>query len=86
MNIVQVLLQILKNVSEYTKVISTPKKDKSGVARHFTNKYWDPKNPHALQSIEQVSVKEESELDDTFWHKEKYWQALLFIKCHGMNT
>ena len=44
------------------------KKDRCGAARHFTNKCCDPQNPHAflkIQSIEQVSVKEESKLDDT---------------------
>ena len=42
-------------------------KDRRGIARHFTNKYRDPQNPHAflkIQPIEQVSVKEESKLDD----------------------
>ena len=65
------------------------KKDRCGVARHFTNKCWDPQNPHAflkIQPIEQVSVKEESKLDDTLWHREKYWQALLFTNSHGMNS
>ena len=65
------------------------KKDRCGVARHFTNKCWYPQNPHAflkIQPIEQVSVKEESKLDDTLWHREKYWQALLFTNSHGMNS
>ena len=54
------------------------KKERCGVARHFTNKCWDPQNPHAflkIQPIEQVSVKEESKLD-----------ALLFTNSQGMNS
>ena len=39
-----------------------------------------------IQPIEQVRVKEESKLDDTLWHREKYWQALLFTNSHGMNS
>ena len=65
------------------------KKDRCGVARHFTNKCRDPQNPHAflkIQPIEQVRVKEESKLDDTLWHREKYWQALLFTNSHRMNS
>ena len=41
-------------------LISNTKMDRSGVARHFINKYQDPQNPHAflkIQQIEQVSVK-----------------------------
>ena len=34
---------------------------------------------------EQVSVKEESKLVDTFWHREKYWRTLLITNSHGMN-
>ena len=37
-------------------------------------------------AIEQVSVKEESKLDDTLWHREKYWQGLFFTSSHGMNS
>ena len=66
------------------------KKDRRGVfARHFTNKCQDPQNPQAflkIQPIEQISVKEENKLDDTLWHREKYWQALLFTNSHGMNS
>ena len=65
------------------------KKDRCGVARHFTNKFRDPQNPHAflkIQPIEQVSVKEESKLDDTLWHREKYWQALFFTSSHRLNS
>ena len=64
------------------------KKDRCGVARHFTNKYRDLQNPHAflkIQPIEQVTVKEERDLDDTLWHREKYWQALLFTNSQEMN-
>ena len=52
------------------------KKDRCGVAHRFTNKCWDPQNSYAfirIKPIEQVSVKEESKLDDTFWQREKYW-------------
>ena len=65
------------------------KKDRCGVARHFSNKCRDPQNPHAflkIQPIEQVSVKEENKLDDILRHREKYWQALLFTNSHGMNS
>ena len=65
------------------------KKDLCGVTRHFTNKCRNPQNPHAflkIQPNEQVSVKEESKLDDTLWHREKYWQALLFTNPHGINS
>ena len=50
--------------------IST-RKDRCRVARHFNNKYRGPQNPHAflkIQPMEQVSVKEESKLDDTLWY------------------
>ena len=65
------------------------KNNRCGVARHFTNKCWEPQNPHSflkIQPIEQVSVKEQGKLDDTLWHREKYWQALLFTNSHGMNS
>ena len=42
------------------------KKDRCGVAFHFTNKCRDQENRHAflkIQPIEQVSVKEHSEFD-----------------------
>ena len=42
------------------------KKDRCGVAFHFTNKCRDQENPHAflkIQPIEQVSIKEDSEFD-----------------------
>ena len=56
---------------------------------HFTNKCQDPQNLHAfvkIQPIEQVSVKEESKFDNTLWHREKYWQALLSTNSHRMNS
>ena len=59
----------VKIVSEYTKVILTPKKKRCGVARPFNNKCRDSQYPHAflkIQPIQQVSVMEESKLDDTF--------------------
>ena len=62
------------------------------VACHFTNKCRDPQNLHAFlkkflkQPIEQVSVKEESNLDDTPWLREKYCQALLFTNSRGINS
>ena len=65
------------------------KKDRCGVARHFTNKCRDPQNHHAcliIQPIEQLSVKEESKLDETLWHRGKCWQDLLFTNSHGMNS
>ena len=65
------------------------KKERCGVARHFTNKCRNPQNPNAflkIQPIEQVRVKEDSKLNDTLWHREKYWQALLFTNSHGMNS
>ena len=65
------------------------KKDRCGVPRHFTNKCQDPQNHHAcliIQPTEQLSVKEVSKLDDTLWHREKYWQDLLFTNSHGMNS
>ena len=42
--------------------------------------------PSKTQLVEQVSVKEESKLDDTLWHSEKYWQGLWFTNSHGMNN
>ena len=65
------------------------KKDRCGVAHHFTNKCLDPQNSHTflkIQPIEQVSVKEESKLNDNLWDREKYWQALLFTNSHRMNS
>ena len=65
------------------------KKDRCGVARHFNNKCRHPQNPTAflkIQPIEQINVEEESKLDETLWHREKYWQALLFTNLHGMNS
>ena len=59
----------VKIVSEYTKVILTPKKKRCGVARPFNNKCRDSQYPHAflkIQPIQQFSVMEESKLDDTF--------------------
>ena len=56
------------------------KKDRCGVARHFNNKCQHPQNPSAflkIQPIEQICVEDESKLDETPWHREKYWQALL---------
>ena len=50
------------------------KKDRSEVARHFTVKCRDQQNPYPvlkIQPIEQVSIKEESKLDDTLSHREK---------------
>ena len=44
------------------------KKDRCGVALHFTNKCQDPQNSHAflkIKPIEQVSVKKERKLDNT---------------------
>ena len=46
-----------KNISEYTKVILTPKEAVKGVSRHFTNKCKVPQNPNSFkekQPIEQV--------------------------------
>ena len=73
----------------YKSDINTTKDRCGVVARHFTNKCQDPQNPQAflkIQPIEQVRVKEENKLDDTLWHREKYWQALLFTNSHGMNS
>ena len=57
--------------------------------RHFNNKCRHPQNPNAFlktQPIEQICVENESKLDQTLWHREKYWQALLFTNSHGMNS
>ena len=78
-----------KNRFKIHKSDINTKKDRCGVARHFTNKSRDPQNLHVflkIQPIKQVSAKEEKKLDDTLWHKEKYWQALLLTKSHGMNS
>ena len=67
----------------------TPKKKRCGVARPFNNKCRDSQYPHAflkIQPIQQVSVMEESKLDDILWHREKYWQALFFTNSHGINS
>ena len=39
-----------------------------------------------IQPTEQATVKEESKLNNTPRHKEKYWQVLLFTNSHGMNN
>ena len=65
------------------------KKDRCGIARHFNDKCRHPQNPSAflkIQPIEQICVEDESKLDETLWHREKYWQALLFTNSHGMNS
>ena len=58
-----ILIVVLKTY--FRKILS--------VARHFTIKCRDPPNPDAflkIQPIEKVSVKEETKLDDTLWHRE----------------
>ena len=65
------------------------KKDRCGVTRHSNDKCRDPQNHHTflkIQPIEKVSVKEESKLNNTLWHREKYWQVLLFANSHRMNS
>ena len=47
------------------------KKGRCWVAPHFINKHRDTQNAHnflKIQRIEQVSLKEDNKLDDTFWH------------------
>ena len=39
-----------------------------------------------IQPTEQICVEDESKLDETLWHREKYWQALFFTNSHGMNS
>ena len=65
------------------------KKDRCGVARNFNNKCRHPQNTSAflkIQPIEQMCVEDESKLDETFWDREKFWQALLFTNSYGMNS
>ena len=65
------------------------KKDRCGVARHFNNKCRHPQHPNVflkIQPIEQICVEDENKLDETLWHREKYWQVLLFTNSHGMNS
>ena len=86
--IIKLVIIPSKGFRIHKKDIST-KENKFGVAHHFTNECQDPQNPHVIlkmQLIKQVSVKEESKLDDTIWHRKKYWQPLLFISSHGMNS
>ena len=62
------------------------KKDRCGVAFHFTNKCRDQENRHAflkIQPIEQVSVKEHSEFDPLAQTK---ILASLTSNSHGMNN
>ena len=65
------------------------KKDRCGVVHHFNDKCRHPQNPSVflkIQPIEQIRVEDESKLDETLWHREKYCQALLFTNLHGMNS
>ena len=55
----------------------------------LNNKCRHQQNPSAflkIQPIEQISVEDESKLDETLWHREKYWQALLFTNSYGMKS
>ena len=57
--------QYVGSVIDFKKRFRIPKKDRCGVARHFTNKCRDPQNPHAflkIQPTEQFSIKEESNI------------------------
>ena len=79
-----------KNVAEYTKVILAPKISTFALfsAHHFTIKCPNQQNLDVflnIQPIEQVSVKEESKLDDTLRNRKRNWQALLFTNSHEMN-
>ena len=79
-----------KNVPEYTKVILAPKISTFALfgAHHFTIKCPNQQNLDVflnIQPIEQVSVKEESKLDDTLRNRKRNWQALLFTNSHEMN-
>ena len=81
-------IDLKKRFRIYKSDINT-KKDRCRVARHFNNKCRDPQNPSAflkIQPIEQICVEDESKLDEALWHREKYWQALLFTNKHGMNS
>ena len=77
-----------KHIKIHKRNINT-KNDTYGDARHFTNKCRNPQNPHTflkIKPIEQVSVKAKSKLDDTLWHREKYWQTLLSTNYHGITS
>ena len=56
------------------------KKERCGIAHHFNNKCQHSQNPSAFLKMDG------SELDETLWHREKYWHALLFTNSHGMNS
>ena len=39
----------------------------------------------SLQIIEQV-YSNARDIEETLWHREKYWQSQLFTTTHGMNS